>query len=89
MSKTPEQMAEEYAADWHKNCDYPPEILKHTLKATETTFLNGYSRGRLLTLREIERAQFMATWEPPAGGYFFTAVISLVAFVLGILIGGR
>ena len=44
--KTPEQMAEEYAEDWHKDCDYPEEILKHTIKATKTTFLAGYKAGQ-------------------------------------------
>lgn len=46
MSKTPEQMAEEYADDWHKDCDYPAEILRHTKKATETVFLAGYKAGQ-------------------------------------------
>lgn len=45
MTKTPEQMAEEYAKDWHKDCDYPEAILRHTRKATETTFLAGYKAG--------------------------------------------
>lgn len=45
--KTPEQLAEEYADDWHKDCDYPAEILRHTKKATETVFLAGYQAGRL------------------------------------------
>ncbi len=45
--KTPEQIAEEYAEDWHKDCDYPAEILRHTKKATETVFLAGYQAGRL------------------------------------------
>lgn len=44
--KTPEEMAEKYAADWHKDSDYPPEILQHTLKATETTFLAGYQAAK-------------------------------------------
>ena len=44
--KTPEQMAEEYAEDWHKDCDYPEEILRHTKKATATVFLAGYKAGQ-------------------------------------------
>ena len=44
--KTPEQMAEDYANDWHKDCDYPAEILRHTKKATETVFLAGYKAGQ-------------------------------------------
>lgn len=44
--KTPEEMAEEYAKDWHKDCDYPEEILKHTIKATKTTFLAGYKAAQ-------------------------------------------
>ena len=46
MTKTPEQMAEEYADDWHKDCDYPAEILRNTKKATETVFLAGYKAGQ-------------------------------------------
>lgn len=46
MTKTPEQMAEDYANDWHKDCDYPAEILRHTKKATETVFLAGYKAGQ-------------------------------------------
>lgn len=46
MTKTPEQMAEEYANDWHKDCDYPAEILRHTKKATETVFLAGYKAAQ-------------------------------------------
>ena len=42
MTKTPEQMAEEFADDWHKDCDYPEAILKHTKRATATVFLAGY-----------------------------------------------
>lgn len=44
--KTPEQMAEEFANDWHKDCDYPEAILKHTKKATETVFLAGYQAAK-------------------------------------------
>jgi hypothetical protein len=44
--KTAEKMAEEYADDWHKDCDYPKEILVHTKKATATVFLAGYEAGR-------------------------------------------
>ena len=46
MTKTPEEMAEEYAENWHKNCDYPAEILRNTKKATETVFLAGYKAGQ-------------------------------------------
>ena len=46
MSKTSEQLAQEYAEDWHKDCDYPPELLRHTKKATETVFLAGYEACR-------------------------------------------
>ena len=46
MSKTPEQLAEEFANDWHKDCDYPPEILIHTKRATATVFLAGYKAGQ-------------------------------------------
>ena len=46
MSKTPEQMAEEYAEDWHKDCDYPEEILRHTKKATASVFLAGYQAAQ-------------------------------------------
>jgi hypothetical protein len=44
--KTPEQMALEYADNWHKDCDYPAEILRHTKKATETVFLAGYKAAQ-------------------------------------------
>ena len=44
--KTPEEMAEEYAEDWHKDCDYPPEILRHTKKATASVFLAGYQAAK-------------------------------------------
>lgn len=46
MSKTPEEMAEEFADDWHKDCDYPPEILIHTKRATANVFLAGYKAGQ-------------------------------------------
>ena len=46
MTKTPEQMAEEYTKDWHQDCDYPEEILRHTKKATETVFLAGYKTNK-------------------------------------------
>lgn len=44
--KTPDEIAEEWARDWHKDCDYPEEILKHTIKATKTTFLAGYQAAQ-------------------------------------------
>jgi len=44
--KTPEQLAQDYADDWHKDCDYPAEILRHTKKATETVFLAGYQAAK-------------------------------------------
>ena len=53
MTKTPEQMAEDYADDWHKDCDYPAEILRHTKKATETVFLAGYKAGCTNTQSEL------------------------------------
>ena len=40
--KTPEQLATEFAEDWHQDCDYPEEILRHTKKATASVFLAGY-----------------------------------------------
>ncbi len=46
MTKTPEQLAEDYANDRHKDCDYPAEILRHTKKATETVFLAGYQAAK-------------------------------------------
>ena len=46
MSKTPEQLAEEYADNWHKDCDYPDEILRLTKKATATAFLAGYQAAK-------------------------------------------
>ena len=45
-SKTPEQMAEEYAEDCYKDSDYPPEILRHTKKATASVFLAGYQAAK-------------------------------------------
>lgn len=51
--KTPEEMALEYADDWHKDCDYPAEILRHTKKATETVFLAGYQAGCTNTQSEL------------------------------------
>ena len=44
--KTPEQMAKEYAEDWHQDCDYPEEILRHTKKATASVFLAGYKAAK-------------------------------------------
>lgn len=41
-----QELAEKYAKDWHKDCDYPEEILKHTIKATKTTFLAGYKAAQ-------------------------------------------
>jgi hypothetical protein len=46
MSKTPEEMAEEFADDWHKDCDYPHEILRHTKRATANVFLVGYKAAQ-------------------------------------------
>ena len=46
MSKTPEEMAEEYANDWHKDSDYPPKILIHTKRATANVFLAGYKAAK-------------------------------------------
>jgi flagellar biosynthesis/type III secretory pathway protein FliH len=43
--KTPQQLAEEYADDWHKDCNYPDEILRLIKKATATAFLAGYQAG--------------------------------------------
>ena len=43
--KTPEELAKEWAIDWHKDCDYPEAILKQTHAATMTTFLAGYKAG--------------------------------------------
>ena len=52
--KTPEQMAEEYANDWHKDCDYPPEILRHTKKATANVFLAGYQAAKDSAARDTD-----------------------------------
>lgn len=46
MTKTPEQMAEEYADDLYKDSDYPEAILKHTKRATAHVFLAGYKVGQ-------------------------------------------
>ena len=46
MSKTPEEMAEEYADDWHKDCDYPEPLLVTARKATKTIFLAGYQAAK-------------------------------------------
>lgn len=44
--KTPEELAEEWTDSWHKECDYPKEILKHTKAATKTVFLAGYQAAQ-------------------------------------------
>jgi hypothetical protein len=46
MSKTPEQLANEWAIDWHKDCDYPDAILEQTHAATMDTFLAGYEAAQ-------------------------------------------
>jgi len=51
--KTPEELAKEWAIDWHKDCDYPEAILKQTHAATMTTFLAGYKAGREMSNKEI------------------------------------
>ena len=55
--KTPEQMAEEYAEDWHKDCDYSEAILKHTKKATETVFLAGYKTAEEKAEKYMEQEE--------------------------------
>lgn len=57
MTKTPEQMAEEFAKDWHKDCDYPEAILKHTKKATETVFLAGYKTAEEKAEKYMEQEE--------------------------------
>lgn len=44
--KTPEEMAREYADDWHKDCDYPEPLLSTARKATQTIFLAGYEAAK-------------------------------------------
>jgi hypothetical protein len=44
--KTPEEMAREYADDWHKDCDYPEPLLSTVKKATKTIFLAGYEAAK-------------------------------------------
>jgi hypothetical protein len=46
MTKTPEELAKEWAINWHKDCDYPDAILEQTHKATMTTFLAGYKAAQ-------------------------------------------
>lgn len=46
MSKTPEEMAREYADDWHKDCDYPEPLLSTARKATQKIFLAGYEAAK-------------------------------------------
>ena len=49
MSKTPEEIAKEYADDWHKDCDYPEPLLSTARKATQKIFLAGYEADRKST----------------------------------------
>ena len=53
MTKTPEQMAEEYVDDLYRDSDYPDQILRHTKKATANVFLAGYKAGQEITNQEI------------------------------------
>ena len=46
MTKTPEELAQEFADDWHKDCNYPHEILRHTKKATANAFFAGYQTAK-------------------------------------------
>ena len=46
MSKTPEEMAREYADNWHKDCDYPEPLLSTARKATRMIFLAGYEAAK-------------------------------------------
>ena len=46
MSKTPEEIAKEYADDWHKDCDYPEPLLSTARKATQKIFLAGYEAAK-------------------------------------------
>ena len=60
MTKTPEQLAKEYADHWHKDCNYPDEILRHTKKATATVFLAGYQAAKeQLLAQEKEIVEMM------------------------------
>lgn len=65
--KTPEEMAEEYANDWHKDCDYSPEILRHTLKATKTVFLAGYKTAKAVVEAELKLVQARREETPGLG----------------------
>jgi hypothetical protein len=55
--KTPEELAKEWAIDWHKDCDYPEAILKQTHAATMTTFLAGYETAREHAHAALEEAE--------------------------------
>ena len=46
MSKTPEELAREYADDWQKDCDYPEPLLSTVKKATRMIFLAGYEAAK-------------------------------------------
>ena len=86
MSKTPEEMAREYADDWHKDCDYPEPLLSTARKATQKIFLAGYRIGRLMTTQELERAQMMLAWSPEPISIFHIVTV-VAALTVGIVIG--
>jgi hypothetical protein len=74
--KTPEQMADEWARDWHKDCDYPEEILKHTIEATKTTFLAGYKAAQ----QWISVKERLPEIKPTDGmNYWLTSTCVLIA----------
>ena len=55
--KTPEELAKEWAIDWHRDCDYPEAILKQTHAATMTTFLAGYKAAQEHAHAALEEAE--------------------------------
>jgi len=57
MNKTPEQLAKEWAIDWHKDCDYPDAILEIRQEATKHIFLAGYQAAQEHAHAALEEAE--------------------------------
>jgi hypothetical protein len=57
MNKTPEQLAKEWAIDWHKDCDYPDPILEIRQEATKHIFLAGYKAAQEHAHAALEEAE--------------------------------
>jgi hypothetical protein len=60
--KTPEELAEEWAINWHKDCDYPNPILEIRQEATKHIFLAGYQAAAPQWISVKDRLPEIGDW---------------------------